>query len=75
MKDVFLVLTCVCLTYTGVIGLMIDTFCHSKALYYCLEERDFTKSKKWMERQDIQLKVQKSSLIIGTFCGIIYIVL
>ena len=75
MKDVFLVLTCVCLTYAGVIGLIINTFCESKVLYYCWEERDSAQSKKWLERQEIQLKVQISALIIGVFCGIIYIVL
>ena len=42
----FLVLLCVFFTYAGVIGLIIDTFCHSKVLYYCWEERDSTQSKK-----------------------------
>ena len=75
MKDVFLVLLCIFFTYAGVVGLIIDTFCHSKVLYYCWEERDSTQSKKWLKRQEIQLKVQISALILGIFCGIIYIVL
>lgn len=75
MKDVFLVLSCIFFTYAGVIGLIINMFCESKVFYYCWEEHDFAKSNKWLERQTIQLKVQISSLIIGIFCLIIYIVL
>ena len=75
MKDVFFILLCIFLTYAGIIGLIINTFCYHKVLYYCWEERDSTQSKKWLERQDIQLKVQISALIIGIFCGVIYIVL
>jgi hypothetical protein len=75
MKDVFLVLQCIFLTYSGVIGLIIDMFCNNKVLYYCWEEHDFAQSNKWLKRQTIQLKVQISALIMGIFCGIIYIVL
>lgn len=75
MKDIFLVLLGICFAYSGVIGLIINMFCESKVFYYCWEERDSTQSKKWLERQGIQLKVQISTLIIGIFCGIIYIVL
>lgn len=75
MKDVFLVLLGIFFTYAGVIGLIINTFCYSKVLYYCWEERDSAQSDKWLKRQAVQLKVQISALIIGIFCGIIYIVL
>lgn len=75
MKDVFLVLTGIFFTYSGVIGLIINMFCESKVLYYCWEERDSTQSDKWLKRQTIQLNFQISALIIGIVCGIIYIVL
>lgn len=75
MKDVFLVLLSTCFMYAGVIGLIINMFCEDKVFYYCWDKQDFEQSNKWLKRQTIQLKVQISALIIGIFCGIIYIVL
>lgn len=75
MEDLFLVLCYIFFAYSGIIGLIINMFCYDKVLYYCWEERDSAQRSKWLKRQTAQLKVQISALIIGIFCGIIYIVL
>lgn len=41
----------------------------------CWKKQDFAQSDKWLKRRAIQLKLQISALIIGIYCGIIYIVL
>lgn len=75
MKDVVWFLQLVFFAYACVIGLIINMFCESKVFYYCWEERDSTQSKKWLKRQEIQLKVQISAFIMMIVCWIMYIVL